>query len=716
MLSRVCVFVLLSAVHLSMPSLLRAQPGSVDKELSNAFYQVSWPASNIANFTYKVKGTGRQFIIRLPQFEIDGQPAGAVLPRLEPAAASRKLKNGATEYSFEGAYKQRKDLRLLITFQVAPDNPVLRFRYGLRSTQSSKLTKKEGKDNISYLSFTSPVPQVKEVRLSEFNERFHATNRTEALLDERHFINGTSFMGPIVVTGGGGTMFLAAYEHGSQYPDRFLQFTLGSNNKIAVEAVKGNYLGDQPADGFQSVWFNVAGVAGNEDQLAQNYRDFVLRYLTENKESRRPYIFYNTWGRQERVQWSGKKYLTSMNLEQTLKEIDRTHDMGIEVFVIDAGWFRKTGDWAVNKELFPDELKQVRAKLEQYKMKLGLWFNPTVAALSSDMYKRNVKNQMSLNGKHGEPREIWETEQSIDLCMVSDYWEDFANRLIELTKELGVSYFKWDAVGQYGCNDAHHHHGTEAASIQERAERYSFLQPAYMVKIIDKVLKEAPHSIFDFDITEDGRCVGLQFLSAGKYFIINNGPYYHNFDLAPTWKSVLPNNNPNIFVQPGPARGWFVRSVLDYDKWIPSVLFLTHYQPDEPRTSQVINLASLILGQNGIWGEILKTSQNGVQLFDSVLSRYKIVRDDITAAQMLKTGEPGGSPEIYEKINPKTGKGCVVIFANAPGSYRYITNKRVVKNFWATNGVDLKNDAQGHAIISVQFTEPSARIIFFGIN
>jgi hypothetical protein len=83
---------------------------------------------------------------------------------------------------------------------------------------------------------------------------------------------------------------------------------------------------------------------------------------------------------------------------------------------------------------------------------------------------------------------------------------------------------------------------------------------------------------------------------------------------------------------------------------------------------------------------------------------------------MLKTGEPGGSPEIYEKINPKTGKGCVVIFANAPGSYRYITNKRVVKNFWATNGVDLKNDAQGHAIISVQFTEPSARIIFFGIN
>lgn len=123
-----------------------------------------------------------------------------------------------------------------------------------------------------------------------------------------------------------------------------------------------------------------------------------------------------------------------------------------------------------------------------------------------------------------------------------------------------------------------------------------------MSKVVDKLSKAIPGAIVDFDITEDGRCVGLQFLSSGKYFIINNGPYYHNFDLAPEWKSVLPSGNANIFVQPGPARGWFVRSVLDYDKWIPSVLFLTHYQPDEPHNSQIINIASLMLGQNGIWG------------------------------------------------------------------------------------------------------------------
>jgi alpha-galactosidase len=403
-----------------------------------------------------------------------------------------------------------------------------------------------------------------------------------------------------------------------------------------------------------------------------------------------------------------------MKLDVTLQEIDRAHAMGVEVYVIDTGWFTKTGDWSVNKEFFPDDLKQVKAKLDGYGMKLGLWFNPTVVALSSRIYAKNQKNRMSWDGKYGEPREIWETEPSVGMCLESGYWDDFANELIRLVNEVGVTYFKWDAVGQYGCNAAGHYHGNASHTPAERANTYAFLQPLYMSKIIDKVVKEKPEAIFDFDITEDGRCVGLQFLSSGKYFIINNGPYYHNFDLAEEWKSVLPNGNANIFIHPGPARGWFVRSVLDYDKWIPSILFLSHYQPDEPRNSQIINLASLILGQNGIWGEILETSHEGVQLFNTVLSKYKQVRGDITAATMVRTGETGGSPEIYEKINPETGKGCVVIFANHKGNYSYVTQNKTVPQNWHTDGVIMRRDEQGRVVIEASVEESSAKIIFFG--
>ncbi len=679
--------------------------------VSNSRYSVSFTAAN-DGFSYHLVGSKRTYTFSFPSFEINGKQLPTVLKDIKANAVVTVLSNGVSEYQFQGSFIHDPALHLQIIFQVAPANPVLRFQYALKTKWPLLLTRATGKDNINYVSVASISSEITEVRLSEFNERFHATNKTEYIFDNKYFDNETTFMGPIAVATNGKHSFLLAYEHGSQYPDRFLQFQLHKNQTVSIEAVKGNYLSNELADGFTSVWFETAAMENTEEELAKNYRTFILKYITQNSESRKPYIFYNTWGRQERVYWAGEKYLASMNLEQTLKEIDRAHAMGVEVYVLDAGWFIKTGDWEVNTTFFPDSLKQVRAKLEGYGMKLGLWFNSTVAAVSSDMYKQNLANRMSYNGKQNEPSEIWETEKSVGLCLVSSYWEKFADKLISLTKSLGVSYFKWDAIGQYGCNDAHHYHGTEANTLEERTQRYAFLQPLYMTKIIDKVCKAAPQSIFDFDITEDGRCVGLQFLSAGKYFIINNGPYYHNYDLAPPWQTFLPNGNVNIFVQPGPARGWFVRSVLNYDKWIPSVLFLTHYQPDEPHNSQLINLASLILGQNGIWGEILKTSDEGVRFFDTVLSNYKRVRKDITEAQMIYTGEPGGSPEIYEKIN-SNGKGCVVIFANAKGTYNYITENKVAASVWNNEGVKLSFDKKGRANIMIEFNEPSAKIIFF---
>jgi alpha-galactosidase len=128
--------------------------------------------------------------------------------------------------------------------------------------------------------------------------------------------------------------------------------------------VKGNYLAGNDVNEFTSVWLEVGATAGGERTLSNEYRNFILHYISQNAETRKPYVFYNTWGRQERVQWTGAKYLASMNLDQTLKEIDRAHAMGIEVFVLDAGWFQKTGDWEANYQFFPDSLKQLKRRLD----------------------------------------------------------------------------------------------------------------------------------------------------------------------------------------------------------------------------------------------------------------------------------------------------------------------------------------------------------------
>ncbi len=416
----------------------------------------------------------------------------------------------------------------------------------------------------------------------------------------------------------------------------------------------GNYLDGLPLDwvhDFESIWLDAGGVAGGDEQLASTYRSFILKYISQNLESRKPYIYYNTWGRQERAKWAGGTYLSTENLATTLKEIEVAHRMGVDVYVLDAGWFSKTGDWLVNTgpAFFPDTLKQVRALLDKYGMRLGVWIGPTSAAVSSEMLKKNRDYIMELHGKKSEPGPIWETENSVNLDIVSPYWSALADELIRLTRELGVSYFTFDAVDQYACDGANGFHGTEANPQQERADSYAFQLPVYLSKVVDKVCAAAPRTIFELDVTEEGRSMGLGFLSSGKYIILNNGAYFHNFDIVPPWQTPLPNGNVQIFTNPGPARGWFTRSVLTYDKWLPSTLLLTYYQTDGSRNSQLINVASLILGQNGVWGNILDNSPDDVQFIHGILEKYKQVRDDVTLSDPVREGEPGNSSETVEK-------------------------------------------------------------------
>ena len=48
------------------------------------------------------------------------------------------------------------------------------------------------------------------------------------------------------------------------------------------------------------------------------------------------------------------------------------------------------------------------------------------------------------------------------MCLVSPWGEAFLKELVRLHRETGVTYYKWDAVGQYGCDAPGHGHGTAA--------------------------------------------------------------------------------------------------------------------------------------------------------------------------------------------------------------------------------------------------------------
>lgn len=699
--------------------LLRKQNGETTPdhrgiEFGNALIRILVTGTKSNLWSIEDRRSGAIYRISPPIFPIAEEAVEVVLKDLRADRAPAKLNNGVTEYSFEGQLAAQSEWNLRMVFQLAPDNALVRFRYSLQRRDGRGFTFDPQSGTLTYLSTSlARMNTVTEVQLSNWNALLHSD--TLGLLDipERWFQDRLGVAGPILVgTSKDQGGLLLAYEHGSQMPNTLLRYDLQPDRGMRLVAVKGNYVPGRAMSKFDTIWMEASVSSTGSEGLARQFRKFVREAMDTNGGSRHPYLFYNTWNFQERDKWwYHKEYLSNYNNDKLLAEIDAAHRLGLEVFVIDTGWYAKTGDWEQDHTRLPDGLKTVKARLDKYGMKLGLWFNPTMAAVSSKVLAAHRGDICTWMGNTATPGDIWGSEASYPMCLVSDYSDAYADTVIRVARETGARYFIWDAVAQYGCDSPDHWHGTSANTQTERAESYAFQLPLQMVRIVEKVRSVYPEIIFDFDITENGRAVGLGFLAAGRFFLANNGPYLADYDLPHKDGA----QNDNIFFFPGPARTWICRKPLSYDKWIPSNLFLAHYYPDDPASSQLVNMATLVLGQNGIWGDLSKVSEAGIDWISHLLSRYKQVRQDILESYPVMRGTVSTSCETHEKISEGNGKGVTVLFSTTPGRMVYVTQHTPSQKVWATEGTKVSFDPQGHAVIESEM-ESGAAIVFFGVQ
>jgi alpha-galactosidase len=92
------------------------------------------------------------------------------------------------------------------------------------------------------------------------------------------------------------------------------------------------------------------------------YRRFFLEEVCINPQSRKPYIFYNTWNHQERLKYfRGQPPYSEMNAERMLAEIDVAHRLGVDVFVIDTGWYREDRRLAGQPRALPEGCRRSSA-------------------------------------------------------------------------------------------------------------------------------------------------------------------------------------------------------------------------------------------------------------------------------------------------------------------------------------------------------------------
>lgn len=673
-----------------------------------------------------VNGDGVRQVLPFPVFEIGGvaRAEGYVF---SGSVSERKMANGCTEYILSYTGKEPRLGALTLRVRVSDRSPIFRFQYQLTAADANPLvlTKRDGRDNITYTAVSAHRAQaLTEIQFSQFIQHTHSYvpvfQPLYGLSDPSY---PTRFAGPLAVAEADGQWMLLGYEHGAEYPDSYLEFVL-EEGALKLSAKKGNYYGGMDCSGrnaFSSVWFQFGMGKGDMDALCEQYRQFVLYDMAEYGASRKPYIFYNTWHFQERGHnFDHKGYIETLTEQRVLREIEVAHQMGIEVFVIDTGWFLKTGDWTANPERFPNGMRAIKARLNEYGMQLGLWFNPIVAAETSEFVLKHPEYRMTIDGQC-KSFSVWETEPSYGMCLCSDYQDQIAERFIQISKAWGVTYFKWDGIGQYGCDAPGHHHGGADNLPNERAECYSYSMGIAMLHVVEALCRECPEVIVDFDVTEAGRFVGLGFLSVGKYFLINNGPYAMDFDQPDPYGYLLEKPVPldpwtNVFFYPGVARSRFCRQGARYDALIPSVLFLTHFIPNQSADAvgRENALASLVLGGNGIWGDLTTLPPEDVAYYHTQLGYYKNIRQEATGTRPRVIGEIGSSPEIHEKIDPASAKGLICLFTHKSGVIQYVTRplEKAPSSVIGADSYEILSS--GALLLRVSLNENGAATIFIG--
>ena len=167
------------------------------------------------------------------------------------------------------------------------------------------------------------------------------------------------------------------------------------------------------------------------------------------------------WARNYGVYAGGKVHPTLLNswegayftftTETLLRMIDDAAGMGLEMFVLDDGWFAKDfprngddaglGDWEVNTDKLPEGIDYVASYAHSKGLKFGIWIEPEMVNPQSNLAHRHPEWVVKSPG-----REIYQERNQWVLDLSNPAVQDFVFGIFDGVMQLSknIDYVKWD--------------------------------------------------------------------------------------------------------------------------------------------------------------------------------------------------------------------------------------------------------------------------------
>ena len=193
-----------------------------------------------------------------------------------------------------------------------------------------------------------------------------------------------------------------------------------------------------PGESFRTpeavMTYSSKGYTGMSHNMHTFVRNNVVRGYWKKRE--RP-ILINSW----EASYFDISESKLLNLAKAAKSV------GIELFVMDDGWFGKRdndtsslGDWTVNRKKLPGGLEQLSGKIHALGLMFGIWVEPEMVNVDSDLYRAHPEWVIQVTeGTHSEGR----NQRILDLTNpeVVDYLDEAMSRVFT---EASADYVKWD--------------------------------------------------------------------------------------------------------------------------------------------------------------------------------------------------------------------------------------------------------------------------------
>ena len=194
----------------------------------------------------------------------------------------------------------------------------------------------------------------------------------------------------------------------------------------------------KPSEVFDTPEVIMSYSSNGMEKLSHNFHKVIREHVCRGKYklAERPVLINN---------WEATYF--DFNEEKILKIAEQAASLGVDMLVLDDGWFGKRdddcsglGDWFVNEKKLCGGLGSLAEKIKSLGMKFGLWFEPEMVSEDSDLYRSHPDWAIKIPSRNPV-----RSRYQLVLDMINPEVRDYLfGAISDILKNADISYIKWD--------------------------------------------------------------------------------------------------------------------------------------------------------------------------------------------------------------------------------------------------------------------------------